>query len=565
VVVGSITAPGQILALPGASESTVVMVEPTRVLDTRYNIGLTGQVVASTSHKLVVTGVIDTYIEATTTIIVKQVVPAGATGVLLNVTAVSPTATGFLSIRPGTATGVPATAGLNFNPGDVVPNAVTVALPIVGANAGKIDIYYGAATVGATLHVVADVVGYTTNTGLVDLTNRLIALETSGVAGPNGPQGPTGANGAQGPAGNNGLVDGSACAAGGIAGTIQAFFDATTGSLALRCSRAQVTTLAGTAGSIESTDGTGAAARFKKPYGVAVDAAGNVYVADTNNHTIRKITSAGVVTTLAGTAGSIESTDGTGAAARFNYPGGVAVDAAGNVYVADTINHLIRKITSAGVVTTLAGTAGSFGSADGTGAAARFEYPYGVAVDTAGNVYVADTDNSTIRKISPGGVVTTLAGTAGTPESDDGTGAAARFKYPSGVAVDAAGNVYVADRNNHLIRKITSGGAVTTLAGSAGTSGSTDGTGAAARFNFPWGVAVDAAGNVYVADSFNYTIRKITSGGVVTTFAGSAGSFGSTDATGAAASFNQPAGVAVDTAGNVYVADYGNNTIRKIN
>jgi len=195
VVVGSITAPGQILALPGASESTVVMVEPTRVLDTRYNIGLTGQVVANTSRKLVVTGVINTYIEATTTIIAKQVVPAGATGVLFNVTAVSPTAAGFLSIRPGTATGVPATAGLNFNPGDVVPNAVTVALPIVGANAGKINIYYGTATVGATLHVVADVVGYTTNTGLVDLTNRLVALETSGVEGPKGDTGLTGAKG----------------------------------------------------------------------------------------------------------------------------------------------------------------------------------------------------------------------------------------------------------------------------------------------------------------------------------------------------------------------------------
>ena len=207
VTVGSITAPGQILALPGASESTVVMVEPTRILDTRYDIGLTGQVVANASHKLVVTGVIDTYIDATTTIIVKQVVPAGATGVLLNVTAVSPTAAGFLSIRPGTATGVPATSGLNFNPGDVVPNAVTVALPIVGANAGKVDIYYGTTTTGATLHVVADVVGYTTNTGLVDLTNRLIALETSGVAGPAGAAGATGAAGAAGATGATGSVN----------------------------------------------------------------------------------------------------------------------------------------------------------------------------------------------------------------------------------------------------------------------------------------------------------------------------------------------------------------------
>ena len=287
VVVGSITGPGQILALPGASESTVVMVEPTRIFDTRYNIGLTGQVVAGASRELVVSGVINTYVEATATTIARQVVPAGATGVLLNVTAVSPTAAGFLSILPGTATGVPATAGLNFVAGDVVANAITVALPTAGANAGKISFYYGAQPAGATMHVVADVVGYTTNTGLIDLVNRLTTLETTGAAGP---AGPAGANGTNGPAGSNGLVEGSACAAGGIAGTIQTFFDATTGSLAVRCSRpGYVATLAGTAGTFGSTDATGTAATFNSPHGVAVDGSGNVYVADTVNHLIRKI------------------------------------------------------------------------------------------------------------------------------------------------------------------------------------------------------------------------------------------------------------------------------------
>ena len=204
VVVGSITGPGQILALPGASESTVVVVEPTRVLDTRYNIGLTGQVVAGASRELVVSGVINTYVEATATTIARQVVPAGATGVLLNVTAVSPTAAGFLSILPGTATGVPATAGLNFVAGDVVANAITVALPTAGANAGKISFYYGAQPAGATMHVVADVVGYTTNTGLIDLVNRLTALETTGVAGPAGANGTNGTNGTNGANGANG-------------------------------------------------------------------------------------------------------------------------------------------------------------------------------------------------------------------------------------------------------------------------------------------------------------------------------------------------------------------------
>ena len=235
-------------------------------------------------------------------------------------------------------------------------------------------------------------------------------------------------------------------------------------------------------GSNPGADGTGSAARFYFPNGVAVDSAGNVYVADTNNYTIRKITPSGVVSTLAGLAGSPGSADGTGSAARFNDPYGVAVDSAGNVYVADTGNNTIRKITPSGVVSTLAGLAGSIGSADGTGSAARFFQPYGVAVDSAGNVYVADTNNNTIRKITPSGVVSTLAGLAGSFGSADGTGSAARFYYPEGVAVDSAGNVYVADTGNDTIRKITPSGVVSTLAGLAGSIGSADGTGSAARF-----------------------------------------------------------------------------------
>jgi len=209
-----------------------------------------------------------------------------------------------------------------------------------------------------------------------------------------------------------------------------------------------------------------------------------------------------VVSTLAGsTASNTGYVDATGTAARFNSPYGVAVDSTGNVYVADTFNHAIRKITPGGVVTTLAGsTAGDDGYVDATGTGARFQYPAGVAVDSTGNVYVADANNNAIRKITPGGVVTTLAGsTAGTSGYVDATGTDARFNYPEGVAVDSTGNVYVADNYNSAIRKITSGGEVTTLAGStAGDDGYVDATGTAARFNYPTGVAMDSSGNVYV-------------------------------------------------------------------
>ena len=208
------------------------------------------------------------------------------------------------------------------------------------------------------------------------------------------------------------------------------------------------------------------------------------------------------------------------------------------------------------MVTTLAGS--SSGYMDGTGPAARFNAPQGVAVDSSGHVYVAEYGNNRIRKISPAGVVTTFAGS--TRGYMDGTGTAAKFKDPTGVAVDSSGNVYVAEYGNNRIRKISPTGVVTTLAGS--TSGNNNGTGTAAQFNSPTGVAVDSSGHVYVADRFNHRIRKIDPVGVVTTFAGS--SSGYVDDTGTAAKFYNPFGVAVDSSGNVYVADHDNHRIRKI-
>jgi sugar lactone lactonase YvrE len=319
------------------------------------------------------------------------------------------------------------------------------------------------------------------------------------------------------------------------------------------------TTPVGLAGTAGTSDGTGSAARFHLPTGVAVGPGGILYVADSQNQTIREVAPGGVVTTLAGSAGTPGGADGTGPFATFHTPSGVAVDGNGNVYVADSANCLIRKVTPGGSVTTLAGTVNVQGSKDGTGLAATFDAPSGVALDASGNLYVADTGNDTIRKVTPQAVVTTFAGLAGTPGNVNGPGTAARFYQPYGVTVDAGGNVYVADTGNSEVRMITPAGVVTTVAGN-GVSGYTDGTGTGAQFRAPRGVAVDSAGNLFVADTANCEIRKITPSGVVTTLAGF--DSGSADGAGIGASFLNPFGIAVDGNGTVYVADTTNDTIR---
>jgi len=330
-----------------------------------------------------------------------------------------------------------------------------------------------------------------------------------------------------------------------------------------------VTTLAGWPGSAGSADGTGWAARFAHPGSVRADSQGNLYIADSNNDTVRKVTPEGVVTIVAGTPGTSGSTDGPAASALFNGTAGVAVDAFGNLFVADDGNNTIRRISAAGVVTTLAGAAGVQGVVDGSGSAARFYDPQNLAIDGAGNLYVADGKGNVIRKVTAAGVVSTLAGagisgSAGSAGSADGTGPAAQFNDPTGIAVDALGNVYVADYGNDTIRVITPAGAVTTLAGSAPNSGSVDGAGATARFNGPAGLGVDSSGNVYVADSNNDTIREVSPGGVVTTVAGSANKPESIDGLDAIARFTTPGDVTIDNAGVIYVADSANDTIRRV-
>ena len=321
-----------------------------------------------------------------------------------------------------------------------------------------------------------------------------------------------------------------------------------------------LSTFAGQAGAFGSTDATTTAARFNTPTGLAVDSLGNIYVADTTNHVIRKITSAGVVTTLAGSPGASGNLDGTGSAARFNAPSGVAVNTVGTVYVADTFSHTIRMITAQGVVTTLAGAPGVSGSANGMGAAAQFNYPAGVAVDPSGFVFVADTFNHTIRRITADGTVSVFAGSSGIRGGVNDLGGAARFAFPSALATDSSGNLYVADSYNHVIRRVLTTGLVSTLAGTFGTVGTTD---SPALFNQPLGVAVDSSGNVYVADTFSSTIRRITPVGVVSTLAGLPSTVGSIDGIGSAARLNQPYGIAVDAAGKIYVSDTRNHTIRR--
>jgi sugar lactone lactonase YvrE len=298
---------------------------------------------------------------------------------------------------------------------------------------------------------------------------------------------------------------------------------------------------------------------FNGPHGIATDSSGNVYVSDLSNHAIRKISPAGIVSTLAGS-GSAGQGNGLGVAASFNQPVGLALDSNSNVYVADTQNHLIRKITPSGMVSTFAGS-GTHGSANGFGSAASFYFPCGIAVDSNGNVYVADEFNHAIRKIAPDGLVSTVAG-SGAIGRADGQGAAASFNNPTGIAVDAAGYLYVADRDNHLIRKINPAGLVSTLAGS-GVAGSINGIGAAASFNYPPRLTVDPAGNILVADAGNHLIRKVTPSGVVTTLAGTGG-LGQVNGAATIATFRNPRGIAVDPFGNVYVSDTNNHLIRKI-
>lgn len=332
------------------------------------------------------------------------------------------------------------------------------------------------------------------------------------------------------------------------------------------CSRLQaqlVVTVAGQAGVGGEEDGLALAeARFNNPHGIAVGPNGNVYIADRFNHKIRMLTPSGEVFTLAGT-GEVGSQDGPGSLATFHEPWTLAVDAQGNVYIADTYNHKIRVLDRQGNVSTLAGS-GTSGVTDGPANVARFASPSGVSVDANGQVYVCDHTGHTIRKISPGGYVSTLAGKAFTVGTSNGQGEAARFNRPYGLEVDLQGNVFVADEWNHQIRKITPTGLVSTYAGS-GSLGSLDGNASQAQFNYPWDLALDSAGQVFIMDGENHVIRLIDKNGAVSTFAGEAGTKGAIDGYGTDASFNGATGLGLSFDDQqLYIADAYNDLIRKV-
>ncbi len=316
-------------------------------------------------------------------------------------------------------------------------------------------------------------------------------------------------------------------------------------------------------------------ADIRKPQGVALDAAGNLYITDSGNHLIRKVDAAGVISTIAGDGrrergvGAFGGDGGAATAAQFNWPEGLALDAAGNLYIADAGNHRIRKVDAAGVISTIAGDGTWwFGGDGGAATAAQLAWPQVMALDAAGNLYIADYYNHRIRKVDAAGVISTVAG-GGTEEEfggDGGAATAAQLNRPTGVALDAAGNLYIGDTRNHRIRKVDAAGVISTVAGD-GTEGfgGDGGAATAAQLAWPQGVALDAAGNLYIADYHNHRIRKVDAAGVISTVAGDGTwGFGGDGGAATAARLGEPEGVALDAAGNLYIADYYNHRIRKV-
>ena len=325
-----------------------------------------------------------------------------------------------------------------------------------------------------------------------------------------------------------------------------------------------VRTLAGLPETPGSLDGTNTTARFNDPAGLAIAADGTIFVADNQNHALRRIGTNGVVTTLAGLLGTLGSADGHGPTARFDSLTGLALGLDGALYVSDTGNHTIRRVTTNGVVTTLAGSAGAPDYVDGTNTAARFNQPLGLAIAPDGTVFVADSGNHLIRVIATNGTVSVLAGNPETFGSADGTGTNAFFNSPVGLALAPDGSLFVSDANNFTLRRVTAAGVVTTISGAAGQDGSTDGPATAARFGKPAELALAPNGTLYIADAAHHTIRRLTPDGRVSTIAGLVGADGAVDGANGLARFFNPYGLAIAARGHLVVADTYNQTVREL-
>lgn len=324
-----------------------------------------------------------------------------------------------------------------------------------------------------------------------------------------------------------------------------------------------VTTVAGQPEIAGSTDGAPFDANFNNPHGIAISKDGTVYVSDRWSHTIRKIDLDGTVSTIAGLTGVSGDTDGDSSVALFHEPWGLCVGSQGNIYVADTRNNKIRKITPEGIVSTIAGS-GNYGTSNGIGTAATFGNPTGIECDKFGNIYIADHLTHIIRKIDSLGFVTTLAGKPYQMGDADGQGNQASFRRPYGLTLDQNGDILVADEWNHKIRKITPSGLVSTIAGT-GQIGSENSLALSSSFNYPWDMTVDSLGNIFVADGYNYLIRKITQGGQVSTYAGTLGVTGAMDGEGINATFSGATAIAFSPVSQeLYVGDAYNNLVRKI-
>ena len=324
-----------------------------------------------------------------------------------------------------------------------------------------------------------------------------------------------------------------------------------------------VATLAGQALVSGAANGSGTNVLFSDPAAIVTDADGNLFVADSQNNAIREITTNGLVTTFAGQPGVSGTADGTGTNAQFNTPSGLAFDGAGNLFVTDTGNGTIRKVTPVGAVTTFAGIPGASGFANGPSGSAQFSSPLGITVAANGIIFVADSGNHCIRQIF-GGAVWTFAGDPQIWGSADGVGTNAEFNGPVGLAFDQFGNLFVSDANNDTVRKIATNGIVTTFAGVAGTDGSADGYVNTAEFRSPAGLVFDRQGNLFVADSFNQTIREISTNGFVSTVSGAAGISGTNNGVNGAGRFYNPYGLALAADGSLLVSDTYNELIRAV-